>query len=85
MAQLEAINFIVAGHFASALINDDRTGLVESDCRMLNRFLASNIGRLRGHWSGFDEELDSRGFTRCDITGLYAECYNARYWTRSKD
>jgi hypothetical protein len=73
--QFDRYEFNIAGHFASALINGDYTGLSDEDAECLNCFINDHVPAGAGHWAGFDE--DTQNFVRDEVTGLWAECYLA--------
>jgi len=72
--------FTLGSWWASAIINGDYSGLTDDESARLDEFMRDRIPTgLRGHWDGFDEETDYRGFTRDEITGLAGDCYKARF------
>ena len=73
--------FNISGHYASAIINGDYSGLDDKEERELNAFLDSipDDAKGRGHWDGFGEDEDYQGFSRCDVCGMMSDCYTARY------
>lgn len=77
--QFDYYEYQICGAYASAIINGDYSGLSDEEERQLNDFLAS-VPRNDGHWDGFDEEEDSCGFSRDDVSGLLGDCYKARYY-----
>lgn len=67
----------VSGHFASALINGDYSGLNDKEEKQLAAWIERNtIGP--GHWAGFNEWDDDCGFSRCEITRLMSDCFTVR-------
>lgn len=74
--RFDEYSYRIAGHFASALINGDETGLDDKESAQLTAFLDA-LPAGAGHWSGFDE--DSANFTRCEVCGMFAETYAAVY------
>lgn len=62
--------YTIASHFLPALINGDYTGLEDHEDLALDAFLAEVA--CKGHWSCAEE---GAGFTRCEVTGLMADCY----------
>ena len=76
MLQWDSYEFKVAGHFLSALINADESGMSDEESAEFNaweesaRQNARNSGFTIGHWSCDSEESDEWG--RCDVTGLFA-------------
>jgi hypothetical protein len=68
----------ISGHFASAIINGDYSGLIDSDIKELDLFL-NNLPVENGHFDLVD--YDGEGFfSRCEISGLYSECLNFRLY-----
>ena len=68
----------ISGHFASAIINGDYSGLIDSDIKELDLFL-NNLPVDNGHFDLVD--YDGEGFfSRCEISGLYSECLNFRLY-----
>lgn len=62
--------YIIAGHFLPTLINGDNTGMDVDEDQALDRFLDA-VG-CSGHW---DYAEEGEGFARCEITGLWSDCY----------
>lgn len=78
----DTIEYEVGQFFLPVLINGDSTGLTDAEERQLRDFLdnaevaAAEAGATHWHW---DCDIDeSPGFSRCDITGLYAD--TVRVW-----
>ena len=68
----------ISAHFASAIINGDYTGLIDSDIKELDLFM-DNLPVDNGHFDLVD--YDGEGFfSRCEISGLYSECLNFRLY-----
>ena len=68
----------ISAHFASAIINGDISGLIDSDIKELDLFM-SNLPVDNGHFDLVD--YDGEGFfSRCEISGLYSECLNFRLY-----
>jgi hypothetical protein len=68
----------ISGHFASAIINGDYSGLIDSDIKELDLFM-DNLPVENGHFDIVD--YDGEGFfSRCEISGLYSECLNFRLY-----
>ena len=68
----------ISAHFASAIINGDYTGLIDSDIKELDLFM-NNLPVDNGHFDIVD--YDGEGFfSRCEICGLYSECLNFRFY-----
>lgn len=66
--------FTIADHYLSALINGDHSGLSESEECTFTDWLESTDRRIT-HWDVTD---DSENFTRCDVSGLSAQCATVR-------
>ena len=68
----------ISAHFASAIINGDYSGLIDSDIKELDLFM-DNLPVDNGHFDIVD--YDGEGFfSRCEISGLYSECLNFRLY-----
>jgi len=66
----------ISAHFASAIINGDYLGLIDSDIKELDLFM-NNLPVDNGHFDLVD--YDGEGFfSRCEISGLYSECLDFR-------
>jgi len=76
-------DYKIAGHFLSALINDDYTGLDDSEEQLLNKFLEHVYST---HGLGFwDTNPDNQpDFNRCEVTHLLDDCINIQYLTERK-
>ena len=77
--EFEQYDFRLGDWWASAIINGDYSSLTSEECATLETWLKNNAPG-RGHWSGFNEEEDSLGFTTDDISGLKGECYKATWF-----
>ena len=75
--KFEAYVFNIGDYFLPAIINVDYSGLEEDEADRLDDFL-SYVKETHGpgHWSCNDEERD---FARCDVVGLYSDCYRMIY------
>ena len=71
-------SYNIAGHFASALINGDYSGLTDAEEKELIDFLASAPAEIE-HW---DIDGDGDNFTRCEVCDLHAMCVEARGYFR---
>jgi len=70
--------FNIAGHYLSAIINGDESGLNDEEQRQLDTFL-DNLPVNNGHFDAMD--LDNGGsFTACEVSGLYSETYEVRLY-----
>ena len=66
----------ISAHFASAIINEDYSGLTDSEVKELDLFM-DNLPVDNGHFDIVD--YDGEGFfSRCEISGLHSECLNFR-------
>ena len=74
MLEKEPTTYRIAGHFIVAMINGDTTGLEDKEEAELNAFLE---GLGAGVWDCDDAELD---FTQDEVTGLWAECFNCKFY-----
>jgi len=63
----------IAGHWLSALINNDYTGLEEHEIKQINIFTDSLPARF--HW---DIDDDSANYRIDAVSGDYAETYRAK-------
>jgi len=66
----------ISGHFASAIINGDYSGLTDNEIRELDLFL-NNLPVDNGHFDLVDYDGEEF-FSRCEISGLYSECLDFR-------
>ena len=75
--------YSICGHYLSAIINGDYSGLSDSDEKDLDSFL-HYVGEAHGsgHWS-IDSEEPS--FKRDDVSDLMADCYECTYNVPSYD
>lgn len=72
---IEYDTFSIAEHWMSAIENGDLTGLSDDEEKELQRFMDSlPSGFLYWSWS------DSAEFARDAVTGLMANCFEARLW-----
>ena len=71
--------FTVAGHYLSALINGDISGLDNDDEKALRLFeeravaKAKEDGAIHWHWS-IDTECGN--FAKCEVSGLWADVFD---------
>lgn len=74
--QWDHYDYRISGHFLSALINDDWTGLEDSEAVAFKDFItqaedcATDSGFSVGHWDADSEDCED--FGSCDVTGLHA-------------
>ena len=76
-------DYTISGHFLSALINGDYSGLEENDEIALKLFTdnAYNTHGL-GFWdTNPSEEPD---FMRCEVIDLLSNCHTVTYYTERK-
>lgn len=66
--------FKIAGHFLSALINNDFSGFTDKEEEQFNQWF-DDLPKVKGTLDLADDEYF---FDECDICGLYAECYTVR-------
>jgi hypothetical protein len=76
-------DYKIAGHFLSALINDDYTGLGDDEEKAL-QILTDNVYNTHGLGFWATNPAESPHFTRCEVTHLLADCINIQYLTESK-
>ena len=68
----------ISAHFASAIINGDYTGLIDSDIKELDLFM-SNLPVDNGHFDIVNPENEGF-FNKCEISGLFSECHEFRLY-----
>jgi hypothetical protein len=66
-------NYILPRHFASALINDDESGLSDSDIDKLNQWLAkiqpgTCVKVSDNHWFSYNNAIDNLCGDVCEYT-----------------
>ena len=64
----------ISGHWISAIINNDYTGLEEHEEKQLNQFM-DTLPQVDGHW---DINDDNPSYKIDDISGLYSDTYSAK-------
>jgi hypothetical protein len=62
--------YTVAGHYLSALVNNDRTGLDSTELQSLNGWL-----EREGVSTCLDADTEGVGYARCEVSGLMGDCY----------
>lgn len=78
--KLDDMDYTIGAHFASALINDDYSGLDDDESLALNKWLA--LHEMRGaYWDIVGDNLE---FARCEITDLHGDCVTARQYYPSR-
>jgi hypothetical protein len=69
-------DFNISGHFLSALINDDYSGLTDEEAMQLDQFVDQ-----WQHLSGtFDVLPTGTDFKTCDISNAFSEVYDVRLY-----
>jgi len=74
--EFDYYQYEISGHYASAIINGDYSGLSNQEETALTLFMA-NLPVNNGH---FDVMEDESNFARCEVSGLYADCLNFRLY-----
>jgi len=74
--KLDYFEYKIGEHFMSAIINDDFTGLDDSEEETLNEWLENNDMRA-SHWAIED---DSENYCECEVSGLVNRCVVARLY-----
>ena len=64
----------IAAHYMPALINDDYTGLSDSEVPMVKAYADKMAGCILEVVDGWPE------FNRCDVCGLMADTYTVEVW-----
>jgi peptide deformylase len=75
------MNYLISDFFASAIINNDLTGLNDAEVNQLNNFLLNlpneYFYKTKKYKSLDLTNYDEEGqFSKCEITGLKANCLN---------
>jgi hypothetical protein len=69
---METYIFNIASHYASAIVNNDYTGLDDNEEKELNGFL-DHLQRQYGNayliWNGAESD-----YNRCDVSNLMGDC-----------
>jgi hypothetical protein len=70
----DTIEYTIASHYLSALINDDYSGLNNEETVELNEFIRREYpaGAKATSWTIGDDESES--FARCSVSGFMANC-----------
>jgi hypothetical protein len=67
---MKTSNFTISCDLATAILNDDRTGLTDDNERAIKAWYEKhNIG-----WINMVDEPEILSGTQCDITGLWGDC-----------
>ena len=72
MIRFKSIEYVVASHYLSALINGDYSGLDDDECGHVDDF--NNQVTDQGEFSHYDTEGEQIDFAECEISGLMADC-----------
>jgi hypothetical protein len=72
--QFDHYEYRISSHYLSALINGDESGLSDTEAQEFNEWLESTDRRI-SHWDVTDH---GDNFTRCEVTGLHADCATVR-------
>ena len=78
----------IAGHYLSALINGDYSGLNTDECAKFQRWVREAQAGRSGHWSYYSEDAEDENgepneeerakagehWIRCEVTSLMAMC-----------
>ena len=74
-------DFNISGHFLSALINDDYSGLTDEEAMQLDQFVDQ-----WQHLSGtFDVLPTGTDFKMCEVCNLHAETHDVRLYFYNKN
>lgn len=74
--KFDTYDYRIAGHYLSALINGDESGMTDAESSEFNewqiaaRKTATDAGYCIGHWCDVDGSGEDWG--RCDVSGLFA-------------
>lgn len=75
--------YAISEHYASALINNDYTGLDDDDETAL-KILTDNAYETHGLGFWDMNPAEQPEFTRCEVTDLLANCFEFTYCTVRK-
>jgi hypothetical protein len=75
--KFDFFTYTVASHYASAIINDDWTGLDDEEAVDLQAWLEDVLQKAE-HLEMYDEA----GFCQDEVTGLMADCVTIRAYFR---
>lgn len=72
----------VGNHFLSSIINGDDSGLLDSECDLVERWITATCNGRMGHFAIPDEDDDDAhdGFRQCEITGMMSSCTLITFW-----
>lgn len=74
--ELDYYQYKISGHFASAIINGDESGLSPVEISDLTAFMA-DLPVQNGH---FDVMENDSNFARCEVSGLHDDCLTVRLY-----
>ena len=74
--KFDQYEYSICGHYLSAIINGDTSGLSDNDEKDLDSFLHHVEAHGNGHWSVDSEEPS---FQEDEVSGLMADCYDCTY------
>ena len=74
--EFDYYQYEISGHYASAIINGDESGLSPAEISDLTAFMA-DLPVKNGH---FDVMEGESNFARCEVSGLHADCLNFRLY-----
>jgi hypothetical protein len=69
--------YTIAGHYLTAIVNGDYSGLSDEEENDLNRFLSEANNLDNATW---DLPEDEPHFAICEICGLHADCYTVKLY-----
>ena len=68
----------ISTHFLCALVNADYSGMEDNEITQLESFMeANNYADIIS-----PDESDEIGFSRCEITNLYADCVSVKFYLK---
>ena len=76
--KFDYFTYNVASHYASAIINDDWTGLEDDEVAELEAWIDEVSNKVE-YW----EVMDDSGFCRDEVTGLMADCVTLHGYFRA--
>ena len=74
--EFDYYQYEISGHYASAIINGDESGLSPAEISDLNAFMAE-LPVSNGH---FDVMEGESNFARCEVSNLHDDCLNFRLY-----
>ena len=79
--EFDYYQYEISGHYASAIINGDESGLSPVEISDLTAFMA-DLPVKNGH---FDVVEGESNFAHCEISGLYDDCLTVRLYFPLQD